>query len=247
MPHKNSESGKEYRRQYYLRNKERIAEAAKLRHEKNREKDQARKGAWWSRNRDRILAEKRAQWRLKHPPRIRMKRDDNGRLTLKEQERVLGKKPVQCEACGRGGKICFDHDHVSGSPRGWLCHNCNITLGHVADNSELLEMMAGYLAMFDTHGTSSVHQNWGFVIAVPEQPDTSIIGTTLSPGSELREHQEACPEAGFIYVHLAPIPDSVDDAVINQVLHEFHIVDRLYQMTPDRAIEVIEHIRRDAG
>jgi len=55
------------------------------------------------------------------------------------------KKPQECEVCGGGGKICFDHDHAKGVFRGWLCDRCNKVLGFVKDNSELLIALAKYL------------------------------------------------------------------------------------------------------
>jgi endogenous inhibitor of DNA gyrase (YacG/DUF329 family) len=55
------------------------------------------------------------------------------------------KKPKQCELCGRGGKICFDHDHKTGLFRGWICHNCNASLGLIEDNTQTLELMIKYI------------------------------------------------------------------------------------------------------
>jgi hypothetical protein len=42
-----------------------------------------------------------------------------------------------CYNCGRGGNLCFDHDHDgSKSFRGWLCNNCNIALGILKSNGK---------------------------------------------------------------------------------------------------------------
>lgn len=54
-------------------------------------------------------------------------------------------KPKQCEICGRGGRIVFDHCHKSGKFRGWICSNCNSTLGFVNDNCIILAQMVNYL------------------------------------------------------------------------------------------------------
>lgn len=54
-------------------------------------------------------------------------------------------KPTQCELCGDGGKIVYDHDHYSDKFRGWLCDRCNRTLGQVKDNINLLRKMISYL------------------------------------------------------------------------------------------------------
>jgi hypothetical protein len=39
----------------------------------------------------------------------------------------------------------YDHDHVTGEFRGWLCTRCNVTLGMVKENVEILSALASYL------------------------------------------------------------------------------------------------------
>lgn len=54
--------------------------------------------------------------------------------------------PNICEICGKSGEtLHFDHDHITGWFRGWLCLRCNLTLGNVQDDVELLERMISYL------------------------------------------------------------------------------------------------------
>ena len=57
-------------------------------------------------------------------------------------------KPERCELCGglpdKKG-IVWDHDHVSGAFRGWLCSRCNLVLGKVNDDPEMLRKLADYL------------------------------------------------------------------------------------------------------
>jgi hypothetical protein len=65
---------------------------------------------------------------------------------LKNKEIMAGRKrPSQCEICGSLGEICFDHNHKTGEFRGWICHRCNLALGLVKDNTELLLTMIDYL------------------------------------------------------------------------------------------------------
>ncbi len=59
-------------------------------------------------------------------------------------------KPNKCECCGRLGTdsfrgICFDHDHKTGKFRGWICSECNLSIGFAGDNPKVLEMMIKYL------------------------------------------------------------------------------------------------------
>jgi hypothetical protein len=39
----------------------------------------------------------------------------------------------------------FDHCHTTGRFRGWLCRNCNVTLGLVGDDPNKLRALADYL------------------------------------------------------------------------------------------------------
>ena len=65
----------------------------------------------------------------------------------KEQEAIAGRpKPNVCEICQTDEfRIVFDHCHVGGHFRGWICDRCNRTLGLVRDGIELLKAMTGYL------------------------------------------------------------------------------------------------------
>jgi hypothetical protein len=58
--------------------------------------------------------------------------------------------PDRCQVCShkqqrKGHQMVFDHDHRTGQFRGWLCHNCNVVLGLVADSPMILRALAGYL------------------------------------------------------------------------------------------------------
>lgn len=56
-------------------------------------------------------------------------------------------KPGFCELCGAESMVVFDHDHKTGSFRGWICSNCNLVLGLVKDNPRLLQQMINYLGV----------------------------------------------------------------------------------------------------
>ncbi len=43
------------------------------------------------------------------------------------------------------GKLIVDHDHETGKIRELLCNRCNVVLGKVDDNAELLLRMVAYL------------------------------------------------------------------------------------------------------
>jgi hypothetical protein len=80
----------------------------------------------------RFLGEKSPRW--------------NGGKKGQKQEKIAGRKrPDQCEVCGSLGIICFDHDHITGKFRGWICNRCNFSLGLVKDNIETLRALANYI------------------------------------------------------------------------------------------------------
>lgn len=57
--------------------------------------------------------------------------------------------PGHCEICGGidSGKNDwnFDHNHVTGAFRGWLCSRCNGSIGMLKDDPDLLDKAAAYL------------------------------------------------------------------------------------------------------
>lgn len=72
----------------------------------------------------------------------------------RQKEKMAGRPaPTKCEVCGgdqsagRNGKdrMHFDHDHVSGRFRGWICGSCNRVLGLVKDDPDRLRALAMYL------------------------------------------------------------------------------------------------------
>lgn len=63
-------------------------------------------------------------------------------LILAEQEYVC----AVCKSPNRKGyNLALDHDHITGEPRGFLCHKCNSTLGFVDDSIPRLVAMIQYL------------------------------------------------------------------------------------------------------
>jgi hypothetical protein len=83
---------------------------------------------------------RKAAWEAAHPGYGNRKAKESN---LRKQERLAGrKKPTECEACGNDVRLCFDHCHKCKKFRNWLCHNCNVILGHAKDNPELLRKLA---------------------------------------------------------------------------------------------------------
>jgi hypothetical protein len=62
-------------------------------------------------------------------------------------EAMLEMQDGKCAVCEEvpERQIHIDHDHVTGEVRGLLCFRCNITLGKVGDDPDLLQKMIEYL------------------------------------------------------------------------------------------------------
>jgi hypothetical protein len=88
------------------------------------------------------------EYRTENPERVRESSCKSHRKQRGAKQGACRPRPEVCETCGvrPGGKVLhFDHDHVTGAFRGWLCHHCNVALGMVKDNPTTLRALAVYL------------------------------------------------------------------------------------------------------
>ena len=51
----------------------------------------------------------------------------------------------ECWICGSTKRLHIDHNHATGSPRGLLCHGCNVGIGHFVDDPGRLARAIEYL------------------------------------------------------------------------------------------------------
>jgi hypothetical protein len=90
-----------------------------------------------------------AQCELCGPVPVKRKQD-GWRCSIAERKwkRKCRPKPrpvMACEICGKSTPLVWDHDHLTGQFRGWLCHACNVMLGFAYDNPLILEQAIHYL------------------------------------------------------------------------------------------------------
>lgn len=101
------------------------------------------------------------EWRKKHPDFWRksshpeLYRTNNLKhlygITLENYERLYNRQEGHCAICdkwfpqfGKKG-LGVDHDHTTGKIRGLLCNRCNMGIGCLADNIEILLRAIAYI------------------------------------------------------------------------------------------------------
>ena len=66
-------------------------------------------------------------------------------LSVMEHREILESQNHCCAICGKNGPLVVDHDHADSVVRGLLCNQCNLMLGHAADNPATLLAGVKYL------------------------------------------------------------------------------------------------------
>lgn len=71
-------------------------------------------------------------------------------LSMIEYQERLERQGGVCAICARAPNtgrryLCVDHDHKTGTIRGLLCNKCNVVLGLVDDDSNVLREMISYV------------------------------------------------------------------------------------------------------
>ncbi len=105
---------------------------------------------YYQKNREKIISWGRVYNQTEHR-RLYARKYQAERWRRQKDKRATRSRPLFCECCGSSNKICFDHDHLTGGFRGWLCNRCNRVLGLCEDNPRLMRLLATYLED-GTHG-----------------------------------------------------------------------------------------------
>jgi hypothetical protein len=166
-PFKRRDDPKEYDRQFYLENREKILARVRLYHAANKDKSRdyrrknrvernlylkkwrkdnpektkaKRKRHYWK-YRSREIGKARAWYKANRERALMTWKMKRYRLTERQVLRLL-KSP--CEICG-GTATKIDHDHQTGLVRGGLCTKCNSGIGMLGDNIRGLRLAIAYL------------------------------------------------------------------------------------------------------
>lgn len=153
------------------KNPARVAALARRYNQKNKEAVAARKQDYAVRNRAKVNATKR-DWERRNPEKLSIQRaryrinnldavrNNSLRwhysITLESYNAVLAAQGGVCAICRthkrttRSGRLFVDHNHQTGEVRALLCHGCNMALGFLCDNADMLRRSAAYLDAFDS-------------------------------------------------------------------------------------------------
>lgn len=113
-------------------------------------------GRTWSRETMRQLREanpelvnrRKREWRAANLQHYRQKdweSDDRERARSVVNPEDITPRPESCDVCARICQTQFDHCHQQKRFRGWVCRQCNLALGYVNDNPDLLVALAKYV------------------------------------------------------------------------------------------------------
>ena len=127
--------------------------AAKKYRDSNKDKVRKRHDKWMNENSDEVKKDQREYYHL-NKERIR---DNYLRRTfgisLKEYNDLLALQNNVCELCGGSPVVkdkgfAVDHCHKTGKIRALLCRGCNVGIGNLKDDPELLEKAAAYIRKY---------------------------------------------------------------------------------------------------
>ena len=139
MPYKDldkaRESARKAQRRHYIKNKEVILVKQKLARKEHPEK----------------FRETKRKHREKHPNFWRGISLRRSGWTIETYSFAFSEQKGLCGICGqpgKNGKLHSDHDHLTNTPRGLLCINCNTALGGFKDNADNLRKAMEYLEKY---------------------------------------------------------------------------------------------------
>lgn len=147
---------KEYKRNYYLKNREYYLNRQK---EKYHSMTAEQKVAYREIQKASFLKRERSSRqrdRIKRITRLYNLLPDDYFDMVQEQENkcaICGNQETRLTKLGDTRPLSVDHDHTTGKVRRLLCNRCNAMLGYSRENPEILESAADYLRYFKEEKT----------------------------------------------------------------------------------------------
>ena len=133
---------KAYRKAYREAHKEKLNAYSRAYYHDNKEEKHTQFRAQYKKHyykhREQILARRKIQ-------HYRYKYD----ISLEELNALKDAQHGCCAVCHKPTeKLYVDHCHSSGQVRGMLCYHCNVMLGHVFDDIQILDNAIKYLDLY---------------------------------------------------------------------------------------------------
>ena len=124
----------EIKRRYRERHPERVKQQNRSQYQRQRENLEsfhARRRAYYSKNKEKILEYNR-RWRSANKLRLKgYSLASAYKITVADFERLRVEQKCRCAICAtRDPRLYVDHNHASGMVRGLLCRKCNLLLGY---------------------------------------------------------------------------------------------------------------------
>jgi len=124
---------------------------------RDKEKENARSKAWRVNNKEKYNADAKA-YRESHRDyytNIATKRNREKLYGFTDElyQAILVEQNYCCAICKRhrsefNVNFCADHNHITGKPRGLLCHKCNSAIGLLQDSITNLAAAISYLEKY---------------------------------------------------------------------------------------------------
>lgn len=131
-------------RNWYRSHREQEISRSKRYRESHAEKIKEWRRKRYLKNKESELAAAR-KWQAEHPEETKASRKKSTRKMSGAINPTGESKFGLCEICSTETKLYFDHNHVNGLHRGWICGKCNSGLGFFKDSPVLLLSAAKYL------------------------------------------------------------------------------------------------------
>jgi hypothetical protein len=130
---KNKEKAQKFQQEYYQTNKEKIKARIKKYRIEHPEKE----------NKDKRKARSK-RYRDNNPIKSRLSvwKSRGIKITVEDYKKIYKDQEGCCYICGvpeekLKNKLCLDHNHKTGNPRGLLCHKCNSMIGFIERGYEV--------------------------------------------------------------------------------------------------------------
>lgn len=161
-----------------LKNPERTKEHSKRSRSKPgyKERTKVYQKAWSERNRPRLREMSREYYQNRKDVVRDQNLQKNVGITLNEYYSMLIIQNYVCALCysdsGIKGKLfAVDHNHETGKIRGLLCRGCNVGIGNLKDDPDLLNRAVGYIREGGIFGKTYARRPTVQVTAVAIQED----------------------------------------------------------------------------